>query len=115
MKHILRKVDLDDKYTLDSGRIFITGTQALVRLPLIQKRRDEGKGLKTAGFISGYRGSPLGGFDLALWKAAHHLKTHQIHFQPGINEDLGATAVWGSQQISISPGDRTRCFFPMVW
>lgn len=104
MKHTLNKVELDDKYTLDSGRIFITGTQALVRLPLMQKRRDEGKGLKTAGFISGYRGSPLGGFDQALWKAAHHLKAHQIHFQPGINEDLGATAVWGSQQIAISPG-----------
>ena len=80
MKHILRKVDLDDKYTLDSGRIFITGTQALVRLPLMQKRQDEAKGLSTAGFISGYRGPPLGGFDQALWKASKHLENHKIHF-----------------------------------
>lgn len=113
MKHILRKVDLDDKYTLNSGRIFITGTQALVRLSLMQKRWDEAKGLNTAGFISGYRGSPLGGFDLALWKASEHLKSHHIHFQPGINEDLGATAVWGSQQISISPGATVQGVFSM--
>ncbi|MGV8948716.1 MAG: indolepyruvate ferredoxin oxidoreductase family protein [Candidatus Paracaedibacter sp.] len=109
----LRKVDLDDKYTLDSGRIFITGTQALVRLPLMQKRQDEAKGLHTAGFISGYRGSPLGGFDQALWKASKHLKNHNIHFQPGINEDLGATAVWGSQQIAISPGATVQGVFSL--
>src|SRR5690348_3446731 len=113
MKYILRKVDLDDKYTLNSGRIFITGTQALVRLPLMQKRMDEQNGLKTAGFISGYRGSPLGGFDQALWKASTHLKNHNIHFQPGINEDLGATAVWGSQQIAISPGATVQGVFSM--
>jgi indolepyruvate ferredoxin oxidoreductase len=113
MKPTLRKVDLDDKYTLDSGRIFITGTQALVRLPLMQKRQDEAKGLNTGGFISGYRGSPLGGLDLALWRASHLLKTHNIHFQPGINEDLGATAVWGSQQIAISPGATVQGIFSM--
>ncbi len=113
MKTVLRKVDLDDKYTLDSGRIFITGTQALVRLALMQKRRDEAKKLNTAGFISGYRGSPLGGFDQALWKASEHLKSHHIHFQPGINEDLGATAVWGSQQIAISPGATVQGVFSM--
>ncbi|MBX9804758.1 MAG: indolepyruvate ferredoxin oxidoreductase family protein [Alphaproteobacteria bacterium] len=113
MKRPLRKVHLDDKYTLDSGRIYITGTQALVRLPLMQARLDEAQGLTTAGFISGYRGSPLGGFDQALWKAAHHLETHRIHFQPGINEDLGATAVWGSQQISLSPGATVQGVFSM--
>ncbi|MBM3468688.1 MAG: indolepyruvate ferredoxin oxidoreductase family protein, partial [Alphaproteobacteria bacterium] len=113
MKPSLLKVDLDDKYTLDSGRIFITGMQALVRLPLMQKRRDDALGLTTAGFISGYRGSPLGGFDVALWKASTHLKNHQIHFQPGINEDLGATAVWGSQQIALSPGARVQGVFSM--
>lgn len=113
MKLSLLKVDLDDKYTLDSGRIFITGTQALVRLSLMQRRRDEASGLNTAGFISGYRGSPLGGFDLALWKAAHHLKSHRIHFQPGINEDLGATAIWGSQQIALSPGATVQGVFSM--
>ena len=74
MKPSLRKVELDDKYTVDSGRIFITGTQVLVRLPLMQRRRDEASGLNTAGFISGYRGSSLGGVDLALWKAASHQK-----------------------------------------
>lgn len=109
----LLKVDLDDKYILNSGRIFITGTQALVRLSLMQRRYDEAKNFNTAGFISGYRGSPLGGFDLALWKAAHHLKSHRIHFQPGINEDLGATAVWGSQQISLSPGATVQGIFSM--
>jgi len=113
VKSSLLKVDLDDKYTLDSGRIFITGTQALVRLALMQYRRDKALGLNTAGFISGYRGSPLGEFDLALWKAAHHLKDHCIHFQPGINEDLGVTAVWGSQQIALSPGAAVQGVFSM--
>lgn len=99
----LRQVNLDDKYTLDQGQIFITGMQALVRLPMMQRRLDQQNGLNTAGFISGYRGSPLGGYDLALWKARKHLDQHQIHFKPGINEDLGATAVWGSQQTTLSP------------
>jgi indolepyruvate ferredoxin oxidoreductase len=84
MSSSLLTVDLEDKYTQDSGRIFITGTQALVRLSLMQRRRDISLGVNTAGFISGYRGSPLGGFDLALWKAAHHLKNHNIEFKPGI-------------------------------
>jgi len=113
MKSSLLKVDLDDKYTLDSGRIFIIGTQALVRLPLMQRRRDEAMSLNTAGFIAGYRGSPLGGFDQALWKASHHLETHQIHFKPGINEELAATAVWGSQQIALSPGATVQGVFSM--
>jgi indolepyruvate ferredoxin oxidoreductase len=100
----LLDVSLDDKYALESGRVFLTGTQALVRLPLMQRRRDEAAGLNTAGFISGYRGSPLGGYDLALWRAGKFLKRHHIHFQPGLNEDLAATSVWGSQQASLFPG-----------
>ncbi|MBM3632283.1 MAG: indolepyruvate ferredoxin oxidoreductase family protein [Alphaproteobacteria bacterium] len=113
MSSSLLTVDLEDKYTQDSGRIFITGTQALVRLSLMQRRRDISLGVNTAGFISGYRGSPLGGFDLALWKAAHHLKNHNIEFKPGINEDLSVTAVWGSQQISLSPGATVQGVFSM--
>ena len=89
---------LDDRYVAESGRVYLTGVQALVRLPLEQRRRDAAAGLHTAGFISGYRGSPLGGYDQALWRAAKFLKRHHIHFEPGLNEDLAATSVWGSQQ-----------------
>ncbi len=97
-------VTLDDKYARFDGRVFLTGIQALVRLPLLQRRRDRAAGHRTAGFISGYRGSPLGGYDLALWSAKKHLDAHDIVFQPGINEDLAATAVWGSQQVGLLPG-----------
>jgi indolepyruvate ferredoxin oxidoreductase len=97
-------VSLDDKYTLDYGRAFMSGTQALVRLPMLQKQRDERAGLNTGGFISGYRGSPLGGVDQALWKAKKHLKAKNIVFQPGLNEDLAATSVWGSQQVNLQYG-----------
>ncbi len=100
----LAAVSLDDKYALETGRIFLTGTQALVRLPMMQRRRDEKAGLNTAGYISGYRGSPLGGYDLALWRASKFLQRHHIHFQPGLNEDLAATSVWGSQQANLFPG-----------
>lgn len=113
MSKIIRQVDLGDKYTLDSGQIFITGTQALVRLPMMQRRLDEKNGLNTAGFISGYRGSPLGAFDLALWKAGKYLDAHQIKFQPGLNEDLAATAVWGSQQVHLSPQAKVDGVFSM--
>src|SRR5258707_454459 len=91
---------LDDKYTKHSGRIYISGVQALVRLPLVQRLRDLAEGLNTGGFISGYRGSPLALYDEALWKAQEHLDTHHVKFQPGVNEDLAATAVWGSQQLA---------------
>src|SRR5438552_17115980 len=97
----LAAVTLDDKYTTEKGRVFLTGTQALVRLPMMQRRRDEAAGLNTACFISGYRGSPLRGYDQALWRAANFLKRHHIHFEPGLNEDLAATAVWGSKQASL--------------
>jgi indolepyruvate ferredoxin oxidoreductase len=97
----LREVSLEDKYTLRSGRIYLSGIQALVRLPLLQRWRDEAAGLNTAGFISGYRGSPLGGLDEALWKAQGHFEANHVKFQPGINEDMAATAVWGSQQVAL--------------
>ncbi|TYQ05344.1 UNVERIFIED_ORG: indolepyruvate ferredoxin oxidoreductase [Zoogloea ramigera] len=94
-------VGLDDKYTATSGPIFLSGIQALVRLPLMQRVRDQAAGLNTAGFISGYRGSPLGGLDENLWKAQSHLAAHHVQFVPGVNEDLAATAVWGSQQVDL--------------
>jgi indolepyruvate ferredoxin oxidoreductase len=102
----LRAVMLDDKYSLDEGRIYLTGTQALVRLPMMQRQRDVLRGLNTGCFIAGYRGSPLGGFDQALWGARRFLGPNHIHFQPAINEELGATAVWGSQQINLFPGSK---------
>jgi len=94
----LRAIDLDDKYTLTQGRIFITGTQALIRLPITQQLRDAKAGLNTAGYITGYRGSPLGGLDEQAGRAKKFLDQHHVVFQPGVNEDLAATAVWGSQQ-----------------
>ncbi|MBV1906123.1 MAG: indolepyruvate ferredoxin oxidoreductase family protein [Pseudomonadales bacterium] len=100
----LREVQLDDKYVQDSGTVFISGTQALTKLPLLQRVLDVKAGLNTAGYISGYRGSPLGAYDLALWAARDHLLKHHIHFQPGVNEDLAATAIWGTQQFDMLPG-----------
>ena len=100
---MLAAVTLDDKYALDEGRIYLTGIQALVRLPLVQRRRDLAAGLDTAGFVSGYRGSPLAAYDRELWRAKPRLETHRIHFQPGVNEDLAATALWGSQQATLDP------------
>ena len=97
----LSSVSLDDKYTAKSGAIFLSGIQALARLPLIQRQRDAAAGLNTAGFISGYRGSPLGGLDETLWKAKAHLDAHHVRFVPGVNEDLAATAVWGSQTVDL--------------
>ena len=102
----MRDVSLDDKYTVESGRVFLTGIQALVRLPMLQRRRDLAAGLNTAGYVSGYRGSPLGGLDQALWKAQEHLARHRVIFQPGVNEDLAATALWGTQQVNLFPGAR---------
>ncbi|MDP1632693.1 MAG: indolepyruvate ferredoxin oxidoreductase family protein [Caulobacter sp.] len=96
-------VSLDDKYALESGRAFMSGVQALVRLPLMQAARDRAAGLKTAGFISGYRGSPLGTYDDALGKARSFLAAAGVRFQPGINEDLAATSLWGTQQVALLP------------
>lgn len=99
----LRAVSIDDKYTLDAGRALMSGVQALVRLPMLQRQRDALAGLNTAGFISGYRGSPLGSYDQALVAAAQHLRANHIVFQPGVNEELAATAVWGTQQLHLYP------------
>jgi indolepyruvate ferredoxin oxidoreductase len=109
----LRSVSLEDKYALASGRVFLTGTQALVRLLLLQRQRDALAGLNTAGYVSGYRGSPVGGLDQALWKAKPHLQENKIVFQPGVNEDLAATALWGTQQVNLSPGARHDGVFGM--
>ncbi|HEV2652872.1 MAG TPA: indolepyruvate ferredoxin oxidoreductase family protein [Rhizomicrobium sp.] len=97
-------VSLDDKYEVETGRVFLTGIQALVRLPMMQHELDRRAGLNTATFISGYRGSPVGMFDQQLWKAQKYLDRHNIVFKPGLNEDLAATAVWGSQQANLYPG-----------
>ena len=97
----MQTVTLDDKYISTDGRIYLSGIQALVRLPLLQRQRDLAAGLNTAGFVSGYRGSPLGGLDQALWKAEKHLAAQHIKFQPGVNEELAATAVWGTQQVHL--------------
>ena len=103
IRRALETVTLDDKYSLGSGRAFMSGVQALVRLPMLQQARDAAVGLNTGGFISGYRGSPLGAYDQSLWAAKKHLAAHNIVFQPGVNEELAATAVWGTQQLDLYP------------
>ncbi|MBT8079107.1 MAG: indolepyruvate ferredoxin oxidoreductase family protein [Gammaproteobacteria bacterium] len=105
-EHALSNLDtyeLDDRYRRESGRVFLTGTQALVRLPLMQRAVDRQAGLNTAGFISGYRGSPLGAYDLELWRAKAFLKEARVEFLPAVNEDLAATAMLGSQQVEGDP------------
>ncbi|MBK7003984.1 MAG: indolepyruvate ferredoxin oxidoreductase family protein [Burkholderiales bacterium] len=99
----LERVSLDDKYALEYGHAFMSGVQALVKLPMLQQVRDLALGKRTAGFISGYRGSPLGTYDLSLVKAEKYLKAHHIVFQPGVNEELAATALWGTQQLGFAP------------
>ena len=108
-----KEYSLEHKYTRSEGRIYLSGVQALVRLPLMQQMRDRAAGINTAGFISGYRGSPLGGFDLELWKAKKHLAASSIEFTPGLNEDLGATMVWGSQQTNLFDGAKYDGVFSM--
>jgi len=103
IRKALETVTLDDKYSLDYGRAFMSGVQALVKLPMLQRQRDALAGKNTAGFISGYRGSPLGGYDQSLVKAAKYLKAQNIVFQPGVNEELAATALWGTQQLGFAP------------
>src|SRR3954447_5591010 len=95
-----------DDIAQSSTRLYLSGIQALVHLPILQRLRDQAAGLNTAGFISGYRGSPLGVFDEALWKAKELLDEHHVRFEPGINEDLGATMVWGTQQVNLFPRAR---------
>ncbi|MBV8926157.1 MAG: indolepyruvate ferredoxin oxidoreductase family protein [Bradyrhizobium sp.] len=110
----LMQVGLDDKYDLTAPRIYLSGVQALVRLPMLQRERDRAAGLNTAGFISGYRGSPLGMYDHALWRAKSFLQSQDITFVSGLNEDLAATAVWGSQQIGLFPGAKVDGVFG-IW
>ena len=100
----LAAVSLDDKYAAWTGEVYMTGTQALVRLPMMQHLRDKAAGFDTACLISGYRGSPLGNFDRALWQAQRFLESHDVLFQPGVNEDMAATALWGTQQVGLFPG-----------
>lgn len=90
---------LEDRYLRESGRVFLTGTQALVRIPLMQAALDRRNGLNTAGMVSGYRGSPLGAYDQALWQAKDLLQQNRIDFVPAINEDLAATIMLGTQQV----------------
>ncbi len=106
-------ISFDDRYAQERGRIILSGIQALVRLPLLQAKRDRLAGLDTAGFISGYRGSPLGGLDQALWQAGNFLEDARVRFVPGVNEDLAATAVQGSQQVGLFPGARHQGVFGM--
>ena len=97
----LHDVTLADKFDLSKERIFVSGAQAVVRMLLMQRERDRRAGLDTAGFVSGYRGSPLGALDQQLWKAKRELGASSIVFQPGLNEELAATACWGSQQTEL--------------
>jgi indolepyruvate ferredoxin oxidoreductase len=104
---------LEDRYAQASGRVFMTGTQALVRVVLDQARRDRAAGKNTAGFVSGYRGSPLGGVDLELWRIQEQLEESRVKFLPAVNEDLAATAVLGSQQVETNPDRQCDGVFAM--
>jgi indolepyruvate ferredoxin oxidoreductase len=110
---MLRNVSLEDKYDLAKDRAYITGIEALVRLPLLQHQKDLEAGLNTAGFVSGYRGSPVGTVDQAMWRAKEYLSEHNIEFRPGVNEDLAATAVWGTQQAHLIPDPKYDGIFAM--
>ena len=107
--------DVDERYRLETGTIYLTGLQALVRLLLLQAQRDRDAGLNTAGFVSGYRGSPLGGIDQEFWRARAFLERVPIHFQPGVNEELAATAGGGTQQINLFPASRHDGVWVLVW
>jgi indolepyruvate ferredoxin oxidoreductase len=109
----LASVTLDDKYTAHEGRVYLNGMQALTRLTIMQRQRDVAAGINTAGYVTGYRGSPLGGLDQAMAAAKKHLQEHQITFQPGVNEDLAATAVWGTQQLDLFGDSRYDGVFGM--
>jgi indolepyruvate ferredoxin oxidoreductase len=111
----LKPASLEDKYALEAGRVYLTGTQALVRLPMMQRRRDEAAGLNTGCFVSGYRGSPLGAIDQQFWQAREFIEKHHIHFQPGVNEDLACTALWGTQQTGLFPGAKYDGVFGMFY
>ena len=107
-------ITLADKYQVKEGWVFLAGTQALVRLPIQQRLRDEAQGKKTGGYVSGYRGSPLGRYDMDLWQAEAVLKQNNIVFRAAVNEDLAATAIWGSQHVGSFPGARVDGVFG-IW
>ena len=111
--HDFQTYALSDRYALQHGRVFLTGTQALVRIMLDQARRDREAGLNTAGFVSGYRGSPLGALDLELWRARDQVEANRVTFMPAVNEDLGATAVLGAQQATLDPACEVEGVFSM--
>ena len=98
------EASLEDRWTAPEGWFYMTGMQALVRLPIQQRLRDAAAGLNTGGYISGYRGSPMGRYDIELWRAESSLKRLNIVFRPGLNEDLAATAIWGAQHVTSFPG-----------
>ena len=112
-RQLLENISLDDKFTLERGRAFITGTQAFIRLAMLQRQRDLKAGLNTAGYITGYRGSPLGNVDMTAIKARKYLDAHHVKFHPGMNEDLAATAVWGTQQVNLFPNAKYDGVFSM--
>ncbi|MCO5084381.1 MAG: indolepyruvate ferredoxin oxidoreductase family protein [Rhizobiaceae bacterium] len=111
----LSSVTLEDKYAQDTGSWYMTGSQVLVKIPLLQRALDVRNGLNTGGFISGYRGSPLSGYDQQLWRAGKHLAARNIQFVPGVNEELAATAVWGSQQVNLHSGAKVDGVFGIYY
>ncbi|GAB5431538.1 MAG: indolepyruvate ferredoxin oxidoreductase family protein [Epibacterium sp.] len=113
LSHAFETYQLEDRYARTKGRVFLTGTQALARIMLDQARRDRAAGLNTAGFVSGYRGSPLGGVDLEFWRARARMEEAGITFMPAVNEDLGATAVLGAQQAVLDPDCEVEGVFSM--
>jgi indolepyruvate ferredoxin oxidoreductase len=107
----LHDVSLTDRFDLGKQTVLLGGIQALVRMLLMQKARDEAAGLVTAGYATGYRGSPLGGVDQAMWKAGRELAAADVKFEPGLNEDLAATALWGTQQAELRGEGRVQGVF----
>ncbi|MEQ8207069.1 MAG: hypothetical protein RIA65_12890, partial [Woeseia sp.] len=103
LRYPLDNYELNDRYRRESGRVFLTGTQALVRIALMQRAMDQARGLNTAGFVSGYRGSPLGGVDMEMWRAKAFLEESNVRFLAAVNEDLAATAMLGTQQVEADP------------
>ncbi len=110
----LRTVSLRDRYELEDGVAYMSGIQALVRIPIVQRRRDIAAGLNTAGFVSGYRGSPLAGYDRELMSARKYLEPLNVKFHPGVNEDLAATSIWGTQQVNLYPNAKVDGVFG-IW
>src|SRR3974390_199124 len=113
LRQALEQASLEDRWTRERGRVYLSGTQALVRLLMLQRTRALAQGVNTAGFLTGYRGSPLGGVDMTATRARAHLERHHVRFQPGVNEDLAATACWGTQQVNMFAGAKYHGVFAM--